>query len=387
MRTIHTGLSLFASEALRQAALPMFVEGEVEALEWSFDPGWSRPEPEWVSELLDAYAEAGRLYGHGVHFSPTSVQAEATGWLARVREATRRRRYQEVTEHWGFSRAGGLLRSAPLPLPASEAAVRQAVGAMKQVEEAVCGEAPAATPVPVGMENLALAFSDEDVDAQPVMLSRVLDELDGVLLLDLHNLWCQAVNYRRDARALAAQYPLARVRQLHVAGGGWSSSAFGAAFRRDTHDALVPDEVLELVAWIIPRCPALEAVIMERLPETLATVEAQVAWRRQWRELAESVKRAAAEPMMETPRLVSEGKAVKLEGAASIEELGRYQDALMRALRATTNPADAKAAREALLRHPDVEPFRDQVARFDLRALEVACALTARWGVPDGAAR
>lgn len=381
MRTIHTGLSLFASEALRQAALPLFVEGEVDALEWSFDPGWSRPEPEWVSALLDAYAEVGRLYGHGVHFSPTSVQAEATGWLARVKEATQRRSYQQVTEHWGFSRAGGLLRSAPLPLPSSEAAVRQAVRSMKLVEEAVQGVAR----VPVGLENLALAFSDEDVDGQPVMLARVLDELDGVLLLDLHNLWCQAVNYGREVRALATQYPLARVRQLHVAGGGWSSSTFGAAFRRDTHDALVPDEVLELVAWIIPRCPALEVVILERLPETLAADEAQTAWRAQWRELAAIVTRAAAERMVETAWSVENvetlEKMARLDGVATIDELGRYQDALMRTLRATMNPADARAAHDALLVHPDVAPFRDQVARFDLRALEVACALTARWGV------
>ena len=376
MRTIHIGLSLFASEALRQAALPLFVAGEVEALEWSFDPGWSRPEPEWVSALLDAYAEAGRLYGHGVHFSPTSVQAETTGWLARVKEAMRRRTYQQVTEHWGFSRAGGLRRSAPLPLPACEASVRQAVRAMRMVEEAARG----AERAPVGLENLALAFSEQDVDAQPVMLAGVLDELDGVLLLDLHNLWCQAVNYRRDARALAARYPLARVRQLHVAGGGWSSSAFGAAFRRDTHDALVPDEVLELVSWIIPRCPALEVVIVERLPETLATEEAQVAWRSQWRELAAIVQRAVEAPMAEEGFT---GTNARLDRAQSIEELGRYQDALIRALRATPDPAGASAAKEALLAHPDVAPFRDQVTRFDLRALEVACALTARWGVAD----
>ncbi|MEO8703575.1 MAG: DUF692 family multinuclear iron-containing protein [Kofleriaceae bacterium] len=367
---IHTGFSLFATEAQRLAALPLLEAGVVDAIEWTLDHGWGQTLPAWVTALLDAYAAEGRLYGHGVHYSPCSLRADATGWLARAAAEVGARRYRHVTEHWGCSRAGVLARGAPMPVPACEAAVEHTVSSLAALAEAVT--------VPVGLENLALAFGPADVDAQPVMLARVLDAIDGVLLLDLHNLWCQAVNYGRDVHALAARYPLARVRQLHVAGGSWSASAIGGPFRRDTHDALVPDEVMQLVAWIIPRCPALECVILERLPDTFPDEPAREAWRTQWLALAAIVEQAARAPMIATPP----PPWCALDPRPSLADLGRYQDALAGVVRATSNARDVHAA---LLAHPEVAPFRDHVAGFELRALEVAIALANKWGIvhPD----
>jgi uncharacterized protein (UPF0276 family) len=274
-----------------------------------------------------------------------------------------------VTEHWGFSRARDHARGAPLPLPASESAIACATRSLRALGHA--------TRVPVGLENLALAFGDEDVDAQPAMLARVLDAVDGVLLLDVHNLWCQAVNFARDPRALAAHYPLARVRQLHVAGGSWSTSALdGRRFRRDTHDALVPHEVMELVSWLVPRCPALECVILERLPGACPDAPARDAWRAEWTELATIVRTAADAP----PIVVADPPAVALESQAAVDELAGYQDALLAALSSQPTPA---AVRDALLADRS-SPFRDQIARFELRALEVAMLLVAKWGVLVG---
>ncbi|HEY5935726.1 MAG TPA: DUF692 family multinuclear iron-containing protein, partial [Kofleriaceae bacterium] len=287
---IHVGLALFATEAVRVAALPLFEAGAVDAIEWTVDLGWNEPLPDWASALLEAYGDAGRLYGHGVTLSPATVNRDdaSARWIDRLGRDPHR--YRHLTEHWGFSRARGIARSAPMPVVACAAAVTSTIEAMRALA--------AVARVPVGLENLALAFGQADVDAQPAMLAAVLDAIDGVLLLDLHNLWCQAVNYQRDVRELAMRYPLHRVRELHVAGGSWSASQFGAPFRRDTHDALVPREVMDLVAWMIPRCPALEVVILERLPDALGDHD---AWRGEWHELATAVHGAPREPI-EVPR-------------------------------------------------------------------------------------
>lgn len=358
---IRVGLAVFATEAVRVAALPLFEAGVVDAIEWTVDLGWSEPVPDWTTALLEAYGDAGRLYGHGVTLSPTTARRDDAGarWLDRL--ARDPYRYRHLTEHWGFSRARGIIRSAPMPVLACTGAVTSTIEALRGLA--------AVARVPVGLENLALAFGPADVDAQPAMLATVLDAIDGVLLLDLHNLWCQAVNYQRDVRELATRYPLHRVRELHVAGGSWSASEYGAPFRRDTHDALVPREVMDLVAWIIPRCPALEVVILERLPDALGDHE---AWRGEWRELAAAVRGAPREPI-EVPRPV----AVDLD-ALTPASTSAYQDALTAVLLAG---GDARTTRSALLAHPDAAPVRAQIAGWDLRAIEVALALTRRWAV------
>jgi uncharacterized protein (UPF0276 family) len=358
LRTIHVGFSLFETEAQRIAALPLFEAGDVDAVEHTVDVGWQSELPEWFAALLEHYGEAGRLYGHGVSYSPTTIGANPE-WLDRL--ARDPFRYRHVTEHWGFSRAKGLVRGAPMPLVASEAVVQSTIAAMR----ALAGVAR----VPVGLEILALAMSPLNALAQSIMITRVLDAIDGVLLLDLHNAWCQAVNFGFDPKELIARYPLDRVRQLHVAGGSWSESAFGAPFRRDTHDALAPDEVFELVAWTIPRCPALEVVILERLPTALDDAE---AWRGEWRRLAQVVRDAARAPLVEPPPAI----VTPLPADHTVDDVAAFQDAMYATLLAG---GDARAVHATLL--ANAGPFAEQVARWEPRAIEVAIALADKWAV------
>jgi hypothetical protein len=354
---VITGISLFDTEPQRLAALPLFEAGVIDAVEHTVDLGWATPPSPWLRTLLEFYGDAGRLYGHGVGLSPTSARGDesAAAWLAQL--AADPLRYRHVTEHWGFARVPEVLRNAPMPIACCEAAVTATVAAMRDLA--------AVARVPVGLENLALALSPDEVDSQPAMLARVLDELDGVLLLDLHNVWCQAVNYGRDVHDLIARYPLARVRELHVAGGSWSTTT-GGAFRRDTHDALVPDEVMALVAHTIARCPALEVVILERLPDALDDHE---AWRDEFLQLASIVaSRCSPGPAPALP-------AFALPTEPTVDDLARFQAATTQALLAGGD------VRAALLAHPDARPFRAEVERWDARAVEVATLLTARWAI------
>jgi uncharacterized protein (UPF0276 family) len=263
---IHVGLSLMIEEPFRLAVLPLLEAGLVDALEHSFEIGWGRhPLPDWADALLDHYAHAGRLWGHGVTMSPFSVQApHHDQWLERVAVECRRRPYVGVSEHFGFMMAGPMNGGAPLPVPPSPASVRVGVAALQRLA--------AATGTPVGLENLALALGEADVRAQGPLLAEVLDAVDGYLLLDLHNLHCQAVNFAADPLALLETYPLARVRCMHVAGGTWSEPRVDGrarGFRRDTHDDDVPAAVHELLRAALPRCPALELVVLERIGSTI----------------------------------------------------------------------------------------------------------------------
>lgn len=286
---VHVGLSLMIEEPFRRAVLPLFEAGLVDALEHSFEIGWgSHALPEWAEALLDWYAEAGRLWGHGVTMSPFSVEApRRAAWLERVAEACRRRAYVGVSEHFGFMVAGAIDGGAPLPVPPGPASVRVGAAALRSLA--------AATRTPVGLENLALALGEADVRAQGSLVAAVLEEVDGYLVLDLHNLWCQATNYGVDPLALLQSQPLARVRCIHVSGGSWSEPrAEGRArrFRRDTHDDDVPAAVHELLVSTLPRCPALELVVLERIGDTIHGDDAAARLRDDFARVRAAVERA-----------------------------------------------------------------------------------------------
>src|SRR3954462_5078156 len=84
----------------------------------SIDAEFDRTLPGWVGPLLDRYASAGALYGHGVEFSPLSAVFEArqARWLEQASRSLRKRSYQHVSEHFGFTTVPGLTRGAPLPV-------------------------------------------------------------------------------------------------------------------------------------------------------------------------------------------------------------------------------------------------------------------------------
>src|SRR5687768_7359343 len=118
MRSVRVGLMLAPAEDFREAALPLFEEGIVGALEWSVDMGWGPAGiPPWARALLDAYSEADRLYGHGVEMSLLSADSSARQerWLERLRREVKERRFVHFSEHYGFMTAGRFTDGTPLP--------------------------------------------------------------------------------------------------------------------------------------------------------------------------------------------------------------------------------------------------------------------------------
>lgn len=290
----QVGLSLLPGDDLRLAQLPLFAEGLVDAIEWTIDAEFEEGEgaPQgaaaaWIAPLLDHYAAAGALYGHGVHYSPLSARFEERQgrWLAQARRALDQRPYRHLSEHFGFSTVPGIARGAPLPVPFEKAAIEVGRERLRLLEDAA--------GVPVGLENLALALSRDDVLVHGEFLDALLEPTGGFLLLDLHNLYCQAINFDVPADDLARAMPLDRVRELHVSGGRWASVATPEGpqrFRRDTHDGAVPDEVLALLEFVLPRCPRLEAVFLERLPGTLGAPQEIARYREDYRRVSSLVR-------------------------------------------------------------------------------------------------
>lgn len=284
-------LSLNLDQHLLQAALPLLTEGTVDAIEWSFDALDRLPElPDWFAELLGTYAKAGRLVGHGIFYSVCAAQwtKDQADWLHRLSEWQRRFPLDHVTEHFGFMTGRDFHRGAPISPPLSAATL--AVGRDRLLRlQGACER-------PVGLENLALAYRADDVRRQGVFLEQLLEPINGFLLLDAHNLYCQAHNFGIDPIILCQAYPLSRVREIHLSGGSWEPHPLAPEklVRRDTHDDRVPKEVFQLAEYLLANCPNLKYITLEQLSPALKTKEQRVGFSADFRQMTKLASEATA---------------------------------------------------------------------------------------------
>ena len=267
---IDVGLSLMLGGDFWKAALPLFGGGDgdnnkVDVVEWSFDMGWGRELPSQLTQVLLEYSNRGKLLGHGVSYSAldASETARQDHWLSQFAVEIGQLNYQHVSEHFGFMGGGNFHFAAPMPVPRTETSIAVGRDRLKRLAD-VAG-------VPVGLENLAFAFGLDDVRQQGPFLKDLLEPVEGFLLLDLHNIYCQSCNFEIEMLELIDAYPLDRVRELHVSGGSWSEHPAGSGqqVRRDTHDDAVPEEIFKVIPAVLDRCKNVEAVILERLDGTI----------------------------------------------------------------------------------------------------------------------
>ncbi|MEN0062310.1 MAG: DUF692 family multinuclear iron-containing protein [Myxococcota bacterium] len=187
-------------------------------------------------------------------------------WIERAAAMADRLDLQWYTDHAGVTAPAGLNLTLPLDVPHSRAAQNAARARLSALAEAV--------GVPVGIENSVYYAPMADPKDEPRWLRTLLGEAH-VLVLDVHNLWTHAVNFGIDIDDWLAEAPLDRVIEVHVSGGTLADARWtnGAPWRLDSHDDAVPEPVWALLQRVIPRCPALRGVTLERLEGTIAEAD------------------------------------------------------------------------------------------------------------------
>lgn len=273
------------------AAFPLLEEGRVEAIEWSFDTVFQNNElPEWFTELMHFYGNQQRLVGHGVFFSLLSSRwtPEQQQWLAQLKQVSARFAFDHLTEHFGFFTGQNFHSGAPLPVPYTGTALRIGQDRLHRIYDAC--------RCPVGLENLAFAYSLDEVQRHGEFLEKLIAPVNGFIILDLHNLYCQLHNFSVSYETLIDLYPLDCVREIHISGGSWEDSDVlpNKKVRRDTHDNAVPAEVFRLLALTMPQCPNLKFVVLEQLGTGLRSESSKARFRRDFQQMAGLVQQHRA---------------------------------------------------------------------------------------------
>ena len=268
------------------AALPLFESERVEAIEWSFDTLFRHEAiPGWFLELIQACSDQNRLIGHGVFFSLFSGKWSPAqqDWLTRLATLSKAYQFDHITEHFGFMTGEDFHKGAPIGIPYTPATLALGQDRLKRIQ--------AACNCPVGLENLAFSYALDEVKRHGEFLGRLVESVNGFIILDLHNLYCQIHNFDIDFNEIIQLYPLDRVREIHISGGSWQDSQLvpGRAIRRDTHDDGVPPEVFGLLESSLAKCPHLKYVVLEQLGSGLQTEESRSLFRQDFLRMAQIV--------------------------------------------------------------------------------------------------
>ena len=160
------------------------------------------------------------------------------------------------SEHLAFVRGGGV-EIGHLAAPPRTAAT---------VDGALANLARATTIVGVApqVENVATLIDPPGSDRdEATWVSEIVRGSNCDLLLDLHNLYANALNFSFDPVDFIARIPSESIAAIHLAGGKWIG-AHGARRLLDDHLHDVPDPVYDLLAETAARATRSLTVILER---------------------------------------------------------------------------------------------------------------------------
>jgi len=199
---------------------------------------------------LRALAERYPLSCHGLSLSLGGSAPLDVGFLQEVRGFLDHYNVPTYSEHLSYCSDDGHLYDL-LPLPFTEEAVQHVAARIRQSQD-ILGRR-------LAIENVSYyAAPRQDMD-ELTFTNAVLREADCDLLLDVNNVYVNAINHRFDPHAFLAGIDSGRVVAMHVAGHFDESDTL----KIDTHGASVKPQVWSLLAEAYARFGA-QPTLLER---------------------------------------------------------------------------------------------------------------------------
>lgn len=202
-------------------------------------------------EVLDKAAAAYPLISHGVNLSIGSTDDLNYDYLKQLKSLLDEYDIPWFSDHLCFTSIEGSYLHDLLPLPFSRETVKHIVERVKRVQDFV--------ERPFLLENISFYMYLPGGDmTEGEFITEILELADCGLLLDVNNVYVNALNHGFDAHKFLDTLPLERVVQIHIAG-----HKMGKEMIIDTHGSPVIEPVYELLDAVLRKTPVC-GVLLER---------------------------------------------------------------------------------------------------------------------------
>jgi uncharacterized protein (UPF0276 family) len=176
---------------------------------------------------------------HALKLSVASPDAPGLNYLEALKAIAQENNCESVSDHMGFTRDGhdGVEMGHFAPPPYTEAAL-EATSRNVDLIQNYFGD------IRFYLENIAYLFRFDGTMTEAEFLKRVLQNTGCGWLLDVTNVYANAVNFKYDAYEFIADVmPHASGVQMHLAGGYWDEQS---EMYIDSHSHPIPDDVFKL---------------------------------------------------------------------------------------------------------------------------------------------
>lgn len=192
-----------------------------------------------LGAAFDALAERHPITCHGLSLSLGGPEPLDEVFLARIRRFLEHHAVSLYSEHLSWCSDDGHLYDL-LPLPFTEEAVEHVSARIRRVQD-VLGRRIAIENVST-YARLPVAAGTQALD-EAGFVAAVLERADCDLLLDVNNVFVNAVNHGGDAHDFLSRMPSHRIACYHVAGHYDEADDL----KIDTHGTAVKDDVWSLL--------------------------------------------------------------------------------------------------------------------------------------------
>ncbi|HWV52472.1 DUF692 domain-containing protein, partial [Pseudorhodoplanes sp.] len=161
---------------------------------------------------------------------------------------------QNFSEHLAWSSHGKTYLNDLLPLPYTQETLDRVVAHIDEVQDTLRREMLLENP------STYLQFAESTIP-ETEFLAEIARRTGCGLLLDVNNVFVQAVNHSTSAEAYLDAFPLSRVKEIHLGGHDAQEDETGAPLLIDAHGAPVADPVWALYERVIARTGPLPTLI------------------------------------------------------------------------------------------------------------------------------
>ena len=177
-----------------------------EVISENFMDSWGYPR-----FVLQQIAERYPVVMHGVSLSIGSTSPLDFEYLSRLKQLATEIRPRWISDHICWTGVAGMNTHDLLPLPYHEQSLRHVIERVKVVQDYL--------ERPLVLENPSsyVTFADSSM-SECEFVSRLAEETNCGLLLDVNNVYVSARNHDFDAEAYVKGIPHASVVQMHLAG-------------------------------------------------------------------------------------------------------------------------------------------------------------------------